>query len=143
MSKKVFILAHDQARNLTAKFALEYAPLGTQVVFSDPTRNLDQNARFHAICNALARSSLEWAGKTRTAEEWKLLLVSGHTQATNGEVEFVPGLEGEFVNLREKTSTMSKKRCASLIEYTQAFCDGHSVDYSVEYEKLRARGLIS
>jgi hypothetical protein len=39
----------------------------------------------------------------------------------------VPGLEGEFVNLRESTALMSIKRGASLIEYTQAFAAEHGV----------------
>jgi hypothetical protein len=33
----------------------------------------------------------------------------------------VPGIEGEFVNLRESTALMSVRRSTSLIEYTQAF----------------------
>jgi hypothetical protein len=34
----------------------------------------------------------------------------------------VPGIEGEFINIRESTAAMTKKRGASLIEYTLAFC---------------------
>ena len=39
----------------------------------------------------------------------------------------VPGLEGEFVNLRESTALMSKARGSSLIEYSRAFCDAYNV----------------
>lgn len=141
--KKVFILAHEQARDLAAQFALIHAATGTQCVFSEPTRNLDQNARFHAVCNALAKSQFKWFGKPRTALEWKLLMVSAHAKATGDEVDIVPGLEGELVNLREPTHEMGRRRFASLIEYTQAFCDCNSIDYSVEYEKLKARGLTA
>ncbi|MDP9572425.1 UNVERIFIED_ORG: hypothetical protein J2W66_002918 [Agrobacterium larrymoorei] len=56
-----------------------------------------------------------------------MLLVSGHTKATQGEVDFVPGLEGEFVNIRESTSRMSVTRAASLITYALAFCDSNGV----------------
>ena len=53
--------------------------------------------------------------------------MSGHAVATKAEVEIVPGLEGEFINLRESTALMSVKRSASLIEYTLAYCASNSI----------------
>lgn len=91
------------------------------------TRSLDQNAKFHALCADIADSGIEWAGKPRTAAEWKVLLVSGHSVATKEGAEIVPGLEGEFVNIRESTAHMTRARGASLIEYTLAFCAAHAV----------------
>lgn len=90
-------------------------------------RTLDQNAHFHALCGDIARSGIEWFGKTRKADEWKVLLVSGHAKATKQEADVVPGLEGELVNLRESTARMSRQRASSLIEYTLAFCAAHEV----------------
>ena len=49
-------------------------------------RSLDQNAHFHALCGDIARSGIEWFGKPRKADEWKVLLVSGHAKATKQEV---------------------------------------------------------
>ena len=92
------------------------------MTISEPTRTGGQNAKFHAICTDLARSGAQWAGKRRSAAEWKVLLVSGHSVATKEGAEIVPGLEGEFVNIRESTARMSVKRGASLIEYTLAWC---------------------
>ena len=63
-------------------------------------------------------------GKPRSAAQWKVLLVSGHAVATKNEAEIVPGLEGEFVNLRESTALMSVKRSSSLIEYATAYLAG-------------------
>lgn len=97
------------------------------LVIREERRSLDQNAHFHALCTDLAKSQLTWAGKRRTATEWKVLLVSGHAMATKEGVEMVPGLEGEFLNIRESTARMSVKRAASLIEYTLAFCADHGV----------------
>ena len=91
-------------------------------------RTLDQNAHFHALCGDIARSGIEWFGKTRKADEWKVLLVSGHAKATKQEADVVPGLEGELVNLRESTARMSRQRASSLIEYTLAFCAEHGVE---------------
>ncbi len=93
-----------------------------EVVIRFATRTSEQNAKFHALCSDLAKSGVKWAGKTRSAAEWKVLLVSGHAVATHEGSEIVPGLEGEFINLRESTALMSKKRGSSLIEYTVAFC---------------------
>ncbi|MBT2300389.1 recombination protein NinB [Variovorax paradoxus] len=97
------------------------SPDGHVVTVQEPTRNLEQNAKFHAICSDLAKSKAEWMGKPRTAEQWKVLLVSGHAMATKEGAEIVPGLEGEFVNLRESTALMSKARSSSLIEYAMAY----------------------
>ncbi len=90
-------------------------------------RSLDQNAKFHAICSDLSKSKIEWAGKRRTAAQWKVLLVSGHAVATKETAEVVPGLEGEFINIRESTALMSVSRGSSLIEYALAFCAQNEV----------------
>lgn len=126
MEKQRFILINDRVRR-NAVDAVIRAAAGSAVTVGSATRSLDQNAKFHAICTDIANSPMTWAGKRRSAEEWKVLLVSGHTKATEGEVEFVPGLEGEFVNIRESTSRMSVKRAASLITYAIAFCDTNGV----------------
>jgi len=91
------------------------------------TRTLEQNAFFHKLCDVIAKSGVEWAGKRRTSAQWKVLLVSGHGVATKEGAEMVPGLEGEFVNIRESTAQMSVRRSSSLIEYTLAFCATHDV----------------
>lgn len=96
---------------------------GALVVTVKPEkRSLDQNAKFHALCEDIARGGAQWAGKPRSAVEWKVLLVSGHAVATKEGCEIVPGLEGEFINIRESTAAMTKARGSSLIEYTLAFC---------------------
>lgn len=115
---KKFILSHQQAR-ANAIESVQNAPEGHEVRISEPRRTLDQGARFHALCDDLA--GREWAGKPRDAAQWKVLLISGHAIATKLGAEMVPGLEGEFVNLRESTATMTKSRASSLLEYAEAF----------------------
>jgi hypothetical protein len=97
------------------------------------SRNEEQSRKFHAMCGDIERQC-QWAGKKRTAEQWKLLLVSGHAIAQGRPAECVPGIEGEFLNLRESTAKMSVKRMASLIEYTLAYGDGEGVKWSVSDE---------
>ena len=129
--KKVFILAHDLARKNALEF-VKTAPDGYSVTIAAPTRNLEQNAKFHALCGDIAKSKLVWQGKSRTAEQWKVLLISGHSVVTKQGAEIVPGLEGEFVNIRESSATMSRQRISSLIEYSQAFL---SANVGNEHEK--------
>jgi hypothetical protein len=124
--KRVFILAHDIARQRAAQ-ALREAPEGYKVVISEQTRSGDQNAIFHAMCGDIAKSGMAWMGKARSPEEWKVLLVSGHSVATKQGAEVVPGLEGEFVNIRESTASMGKSRANSLIEYSMAFMASHGM----------------
>lgn len=117
---RTFVMAHDMARRGVGDFA-RIVPEGTVVTFTEPTRSGGQSAKFHAICGDLARAGVPWMGKPRTAAQWKVLLVSGHAVATKEGAELVHGLEGEMVNLRESTATMTKRRSSSLIEYAQAF----------------------
>jgi len=114
-----FILINDSVRQRAIE-AIKTAPEGYQVVIKQNTRSNDQSSKFHAICGDLAKLGLEWAGKKRTPEEWKVLLVSGHAVATKHEAEVIEGLEGELVSIRESTASMSKARSSSLIEYSLA-----------------------
>jgi len=67
-----------------------------------------------------------------------VLLVSGHAVATKEGADMVPGMEGEFVNLRESTALMSVRRAASLIEYSIAFCAINRIELSEPMEKVAA-----
>lgn len=84
---------------------------------TDYKRNLDQNAKFHAMVADISRQ-VQWCGRWLKPEQWKVLLISGHAVATKQEADVLPCLEGEYVNIRESSAQMSVKRMASLIEYT-------------------------
>lgn len=131
MGKQRFILINDKVRRNAVNAVIEAAD-GAAITIGPKTRSGDQNAKFHAICTDIANSHMKWAGKARDADAWKVLLVSAHTVATKDETgaptpEIVPGLEGEFVNIRESTARMSVKRAASLITYALAFCDSNNI----------------
>lgn len=137
MSEKRRIVLGKLSRP-AAHRAIDEAPDGNVMTLAEPTRNAEQNAKFHAICGDIAKSGAQWAGKTRTADQWKVLLVSGHATATKEGAEMVPGLEGEFVNIRESTALMSVRRSSSLIEYALAFCAMHGVRLSQPRERVPA-----
>jgi hypothetical protein len=102
------------------------------------TRTLEQNDRFHAMCEDIAKSGFKWQGKARTKDQWKVLLVSAHAVETGDGAEMIPGLEGEFVNIRESTAQMSVARSSSLIEYTQAWGDQNGIRWRAENRAVEA-----
>jgi hypothetical protein len=129
MTRRVVYPVNARARETAHRYVDEATP-DDMVIVQQRTRTLEQNAKFHAICTDLAKSRLVWQGKRRTAAQWKVLLVSGHGVATKEGSEMVPGIEGEFVNLRESTAQMTRSRGASLITYALAFCDANGVELS-------------
>jgi len=121
VNEKRTFFANSATARQNAMRAVAHCPDGYKVTIEPPKRTDGQNERYHAIVGGIAKSGLHWMGKPRTALQWKCLTVSGHAIATGEGAEILPGLEGEFVNLRESTALMSIKRGSSLIEYTTAF----------------------
>jgi hypothetical protein len=135
MDNQVFRLIHAEARSRALE-AVRDAPDDFGVEIGPPKRTLLQNAKFHAICHDVAQQAT-WLGRTLTPLQWKLLFVSGHAVATEIPALIVPGLEGEWVNLRESTAQMKKNRKASLIEYTLAWCAMNDI----HLREVAARGF--
>jgi hypothetical protein len=129
---KLFNLTSYDVRLRAAAYIMDDAAHGDRVQIMPPRRSGDQNDKFHAMCDDIARQCL-WQGKRRTKDQWKVLLVSGHAVATKEGAEILPGLEGEFVNIRESTASMTKARGSSLIEYTLAWGTMHGVIWSDEF----------
>ena len=125
--KQTFVLHHAPARH-GALEAIKRAPDGYVCEVRPPKRNGDQNRKFHAICRDIALSTVEWAGKRRSEDEWKFLLVSGHAVATKRPGEFMLGLEQERMMLRPSTATMSVGEMTSLIEYAISWAASHGVE---------------
>lgn len=113
--KQVFILAHNEARR-RALAAVSDAPDGFCVTVSEPTRNLDQNARLWASLSEISKQ-VEWYGKKLTPEDWKHIFTSSLRK-----LEVVPNLDGSgFVALGLSTSKMSKRELSDLLELIYAF----------------------
>jgi hypothetical protein len=123
MAKLIFVVTETNRQHIVSRIQAE-AKVGDVVEVKPATRNLEQNAMFHAIAGDFERQA-KYQGRTLNLYQWKALLVSGHAVATGEGADILPGLEGEFVNIRESTSNMSKKRSSSLIEYSLAY--GHSI----------------
>lgn len=95
------------------------------------TRTLKQNAMLHSMFGELEHQA-KWNGEKLTSEQWKMLMISAHAIATKEPTKLTIGLEGEIVNLREKSSTMTISRLNSLIEYVMAWGVANGVRFKDE-----------
>jgi len=92
------------------------------------TRTLEQNDKFHAVCNDIAKQ-YQWAGQWIDTEGWKRLLVDAWARTegkTQGRV--VPSLDGQsVVNLGIQTRRMKVADMADLIAFAEAWAVDHDV----------------
>jgi hypothetical protein len=123
MTKRTFILAHDQARRNAVRFVAE-APVGYCVTVSEPTRNLEQNAAMWAMLTDVSEQVV-WHGRRLGPESWKHIFTSSLKKQ-----DVVPGLDGGFVVLGQSTSTMTKREMSDLLELIQAFGAQHDVRFN-------------
>lgn len=129
MSKQIFRLVHDTARQRALQAVRDAKP-EQYVVIKDSDRSLAQNAKLHAIFEDFAKSGFQINDETFTADDWKILLISAHSEATKEASRPVIGLEGELVMLRESSAAMSVARMSSLIEYCVAFASQNNIKLS-------------
>lgn len=132
METQRYLLRNNSVRQNCIS-AIQQLPTDTDkplvVTISEPTRSLEQNAKLHAMLTDVSRQSM-FMGKKRSVEFWKGLFVSGWQIATGQSPEIVPGLEGEFINIRESTSRMSVRKLAGVIEYVDAYCAMNDIKLS-------------
>lgn len=132
MAKKKFQLISEAVKRNAIEFILNIPASKDRPMIIEvkpKSRTLDQNAKLHAMFTDIAASRFEFAGKARTAEEWKVILISGHSIATGGQGEIIAGIEGELICIRESSASMSVPRMASLIEYVSAFGAEHDIRF--------------
>ena len=91
------------------------APPGTQICFKKPCRSLEQNSLMWARLADIARQ-VDWYGEKLSSEDWKDIFT-----ASLRKCKVVPGLDGGFVVLGLRTSSMSNKEMTQLLELIAAF----------------------
>lgn len=100
-----------------------------EIKVSDPTRTLEQNAKLWACLSDISRQ-VQWPvdGKLQflSPEDWKDVLSAG----LHKEQRIAQGIEGGFVILGQRTSQMSKRQLAELIEFIQYFGVDRGVEWS-------------
>ena len=118
--KQIYRLVHTQARQ-NALQAVQNAQEGHVVTIAEPTRTLAENSLLHALISEIAATK-EWAGAKRDVEIWKRLLVAAWCRVDGSAVEILPALDGAGVDIvPRRTSKLTKKECADLIEYVYAW----------------------
>ena len=130
IDKKQFFLRSNQVRLNCIEFIKELPtddkkPLVVKI--QPMTRSLEQNSKLHALLSDISKNAT-WNGEKLDVYAWKNLLVSAHSIATGGPSKIVRGIEGELVNIRERTSKMSSGRLSSLIYYILAFSAGNGIE---------------
>lgn len=125
MTRKVFILAHQDARDRACQ-AIREAPEGYAVAISEPTRSLDQNAAQWPYLAGFAQQKqlcingvMEWA----TDEDWKDVL----TGCWKGEMRMA-AFDGRVIMLPQRTSKMGKKVFSSWMEFLVAMAAQSGVE---------------
>ncbi len=89
--------------------------------FREPRRTSPENRLLHALLGELSRK-VEWAGAKRSDEVWKRLIVASWCRVEGKGAEVLPALDGHGVDIvPARTSRLSKRDCAELIEYVLWF----------------------
>jgi hypothetical protein len=122
----IFLTPHN--RRLAAD-AVHNRPDGHMLVLQERTRSNHQNALLHHLFGVAAKH-LTFHGRKLSPTQWKTLYISGHAIATGIGADMIPGLEGEFVNIRESSAAMGVRRMNSLLEYVQAHLTTEGVPLS-------------
>ena len=117
------VLSNPQSRDAACTYVRE-APNNWIFKISEPTRNLEQNAKLWACLEDLARQVI-WHGIRLSSEEWKDVLTASLKRS-----KVVPGLDGGFVVVGQSTSRMTKKEFSDLLELVMAFGAEHEVIWS-------------
>lgn len=104
--------------------AVADAPLGHIVSIREPTRNLEQNAKLHAMIDDVARA--DPLGHSYDADDYKAVFVNAY----KSEHRVLYGVDGRPFPAPVRTSAFSVKQCAELIELVYAFGAEHGVKWS-------------
>jgi hypothetical protein len=93
----------------------------------DEDRSGEQNNYLHALLGDIS-GQVEHAGKKWDVLIWKRLLTAAWLREEGDQPQMIPAIDGHgFDVIYERTSKLSVKQCASLIEWVQAFSAEHQV----------------
>ena len=124
--KRTLVISGEVARKAICRHVLT-ADEGYIVTISEPSRNLEQNAKMWAMLADVSEQT-DWHGNKLNPEEWKDLLSAGLVQS-----KVVPNMTGNgFVILGQRTSKLSKSQFAALIELITAFAVERGVIFGDE-----------
>ena len=117
------LIMNGTAARERAKRWIDAAPHNTAVTFRASKRSLPQNALMWARLTEIAQK-LDWHGMRLSANDWKDIF----TAAINRS-RVVPGLDGGFVVLGQRTSDMTKDEMGQLLDMIEAFAAQRGVTF--------------
>ncbi|MFE1815602.1 recombination protein NinB [Metapseudomonas otitidis] len=101
-----------------------------KVAICEKDRTAEQNAKLHAMLTDISRQ-VEHAGRKWDVLIWKRLCTAAWLREEGESATMLPALDGNgFDVIYEKTSKLGVKKCASLIEWIQAFGAEHGVRWT-------------
>lgn len=135
MSKRVFILVHDTARQGAIQ-AIKDAPEAYVCEITPPKKSRSQEKLYHRIFGEASRTR-KFMGVRQSAETWKRLLVDAFArikaaegEPLHGHGKIIPNLDGTgFVQLGVQTRHFKKHQAAEFIEYLYAWMANSEVVY--------------
>lgn len=134
MIRPAIALRSATARQVAASYIMDAAPEGCVVMFKEPSRSLEQNARMWAMLGDVSKQ-VDWYGKKLTPEDWKTVFT-----ASLRNTRVVPTIDGDgFVPLGMSTSKMSVKEMGALLDLIDAFGAQHNVQFSAPTSLAEAR----
>lgn len=96
----------------------------------DDDRSAEQNKKLHACLSDISRQ-VEHAGMKWDVTVWKRLCTAAWLRESGETIQMIPAIDGKGIDiLYERTSKLSVKKCAELIEWVQAFGAEHQVKWT-------------
>ena len=128
--KHTFIIRSDliRANAIEAVRSIPIEPLHEVVIRKIKSiRSLDQNKKMWAMLNDISKQ-VTWYGERLSPENWKDMIT-----AVLKRQKVVPGIEGGFIALGQRTSKMSIKEMIDVIDFAYAF--GADPNHPVEWSE--------
>lgn len=103
-----------------------------KIVIKDLDRSSEQNKKLHACLTVISRQ-VEHAGKKWDVLIWKRLLTAAWLREAGEQPQMIPAVDGHgFDVVYERTSKLSVKKCAELLEWVAAFGAEHGVRWTAK-----------
>ena len=111
-------------------YAIAKGGLEFKIVKATDRRNVEQNKKIHAMLSDIS-SQITHYGQTYSIDVWKRLCVAAWLRERNEQALMVPAIDGSGIDvIFEKTSKLSRKKMAELIEWVYAFGTNSGVNWS-------------
>jgi len=103
-----------------------------KIVIKDLDRSGEQNKLLHARLTDIA-NQVEHAGKKWDVLIWKRLLTAAWLREAGERPQMIPALDGHgFDVVYERTSKLSVKQCAELLDWIECFGGEHQVRWTAK-----------